>query len=192
MSGQRVKNFFSETFSKGRRRKRPNISLDTLEQVVEKADAEADSYAPEKDADLMRECDGTQELARNPLLNAGQSKRIWGELYRVLDSADVVIQVLDARDPQGTRCRHIERYLEKEKPHKHLIFLLNKVDLQPVAVTRRWVQILQKARVPFARHPLQIFTEYLPWFTKVYIHMWRQSESPLKGTANTRLSRLHY
>jgi len=143
---------FSETFSKGRRRKRPNISLDTLEQVVEKADAETESYAPEKDGDLMRECDGTQELSRNPLLNAGQSKRIWGELYRVLDSADVVIQVLDARDPQGTRCRHIERYLEKEKPHKHLIFLLNKVDLQPVAVTRRWVQILQKERPTLAFH----------------------------------------
>lgn len=143
---------FSETFSKGRRRKRPNISLDTLEQVVEKADAETESYAPEKDGDLMRESDGTQELSRNPLLNAGQSKRIWGELYRVLDSADVVIQVLDARDPQGTRCRHVERYLEKEKPHKHLIFLLNKVDLQPVAVTRRWVQILQKERPTLAFH----------------------------------------
>lgn len=28
---------YSETFSKGRRRKRPNIQLDTLDQVVEKA-----------------------------------------------------------------------------------------------------------------------------------------------------------
>ena len=48
----------------------------------------------------MVDFDGTQEHHRNPLLNAGQSKRIWGELYRVLDSSDVVIQVLDARDPQ--------------------------------------------------------------------------------------------
>ncbi len=48
----------------------------------------------------MVEGDGTLDLHKNPLLNAGQSKRIWGELYRVLDSADVVIVVLDARDPQ--------------------------------------------------------------------------------------------
>ena len=34
-------------------------------------------------------------------MNAGQSKRIWGELYKVLDSSDVIIQVLDSRDPQG-------------------------------------------------------------------------------------------
>ena len=95
-----------------------------------KATEGADNYNVEKDNDLVKESDGTQELNKNPLLNAGQSKRIWGELYRVLDSADVVVQVLDARDPQGTRCRHIERYLEKEKPHKHLVFLLNKVWLK--------------------------------------------------------------
>lgn len=98
--------------------------------MVEKADADGEKYEPEKDGDRITENDGTQEIQKNPLLNAGQSKRIWGELYRVLDSADVVIQVLDARDPQGTRCRHIEKYLQKEKPHKHLVFLLNKVDLQ--------------------------------------------------------------
>ena len=53
---------------------------------------------------------------------------------------------------KGTRCRHIERYLEKEKPHKHLVFLLNKVDLQPIAVTRKWMQILQKERPTLAFH----------------------------------------
>merc|ERR1711937_114572 len=143
---------YSETFSKGRRRKRPNIQLDTLDQVVEKATKEGDDYEPDNDRDLVVDFDGTQEHHRNPLLNAGQSKRIWGELYRVLDSSDVVIQVLDARDPQGTRCRHIERYLEKEKPHKHLVFLLNKVDLQPIAVTRKWMQILQKERPTLAFH----------------------------------------
>jgi nuclear GTP-binding protein len=91
-------------------------------------------------------------LLRNPLLNAGQSKRIWGELYRVLDSSDVIIQVLDARDPQGTRSHHIEKYLQKEKPHKHLIFLLNKVDLQPIAVTRKWVQLLSKERPTLGKY----------------------------------------
>ena len=45
------------------------------------------------------------------------------------------MKVLDARDPQGTRSKHIEQYLCKEKPHKHLIFLLNKCDLVPPWVT---------------------------------------------------------
>lgn len=31
--------------------------------------------------------------AKDAIFDKGQSKRIWGELYKVLDSSDVVIQV---------------------------------------------------------------------------------------------------
>lgn len=63
------------------------------------------------------------------MFDKGQSKRIWGELYKVVDSSDVIIQVVDARDPLGTRCRHLEWYLRKEARQKHMIVLLNKCDL---------------------------------------------------------------
>jgi len=56
-------------------------------------------------------------------------------MLKVIDSADVVAQVLDARDPQGTRSKHIEEYLRREKPHKQLVFVLNKVDLIPTWAT---------------------------------------------------------
>lgn len=54
---------------------------------------------------------------------------------QVIDSSDVVVQVLDARDPMGTRSPHVEAYLKKEKPWKHLIFVLNKCDLVPTWAT---------------------------------------------------------
>jgi hypothetical protein len=41
---------------------------------------------------------------------------------------------LDARDPLGTRCRSVEKYIKEEAPHKHLIFVLNKCDLVPTKV----------------------------------------------------------
>jgi hypothetical protein len=50
---------------------------------------------------------------------------------KVIDSSDVILHVLDARDPLGTRCRHVEKYLAAEAPHKHLVFVLNKIDLVP-------------------------------------------------------------
>ena len=53
----------------------------------------------------------------------------------MLDSSDVVIHVLDARDPLGTRCKPVVEYLRKEKAHKHLVYVLNKVDLVPTWVT---------------------------------------------------------
>jgi len=53
------------------------------------------------------------------------SHRNRNELYKVLDSSDVVIHVLDARDPLGTRCRSVEKYLKAEAPHKHLVGFLS-------------------------------------------------------------------
>jgi nuclear GTP-binding protein len=75
------------------------------------------------------------EVTKEWYERAGQSRRIWSELYKVLDSSDVVIHVLDARDPMGTRCRAVEKFLRKEAAHKHLIFVLNKCDLVPTWVT---------------------------------------------------------
>ncbi|OWM81404.1 hypothetical protein CDL15_Pgr007442 [Punica granatum] len=74
----------------------------------------------------------------------GQSKRIWGELYKVIDSSDVIVQVLDARDPQGTRCYHLERHLKEHCKDKHMVFLLNKVDLVPAWAIKGWLRVLSK------------------------------------------------
>ena len=51
----------------------------------------------------------------------------------------------------GTRTKHIEKYLKKEKPHKQLIFVLNKCDLVPSWVTQKWVKVLS------AEHPTLAF-----------------------------------
>ena len=73
----------------------------------------------------------------------GQSKRIWGELYKVLDSSDVILCVLDARDPMGTRCRVVERHMLRAKcRHKQLVFVLNKCDLVPPRVLKGWLTTL--------------------------------------------------
>lgn len=37
--------------------------------------------------------DGFRDLVRHNMFDKGQSKRIWGELYKVIDSSDVVVQV---------------------------------------------------------------------------------------------------
>lgn len=73
-------------------------------------------------------------------------------MYKVIDSSDVVIHVLDARDPVGTRCKNVERFIQKEAPHKHLIFVLNKCDLVPTWVTARWVKHLSKEHPTLAFH----------------------------------------
>ncbi|XP_058830405.1 nucleolar GTP-binding protein 2 [Topomyia yanbarensis] len=143
---------FDTTFGPKRQRKRPSLKVRDLEDFTRNAEESAERYDDSKDRDLKRDDGGVKEQVREWIFAAGQSKRIWNELHKVIDSADVLLQVLDARDPMGTRSKYIEGFLRKEKPHKHLFFILNKVDLVPIWVTQRWVALLSKEYPTIAFH----------------------------------------
>lgn len=68
-----------------------------------------------------------------PLITSSELK-LTSSTDKVIDSSDVILHILDARDPLGTRCRSVEKYLKEEAPHKHLVFVLNKCDLVPTKV----------------------------------------------------------
>ncbi|XP_045404190.1 nucleolar GTP-binding protein 2 [Lemur catta] len=143
---------FETTFGPKSQRKRPNLFASDMQSLLENAEMSTDSYDRNKDRDLVTEDTGVRNEAQEEIYKKGQSKRIWGELYKVIDSSDVVVQVLDARDPMGTRSPHIETYLKKEKPWKHLIFVLNKCDLVPSWATKRWVAVLSQDYPTLAFH----------------------------------------
>lgn len=143
---------FDKTFGPKRQRKRVNLKFNDL-GALHKAVAEyTDKYDENKDVDRVREDTGVKDGQRDWVFGAGMSRRIWNELYKVIDSSDVLLQVLDARDPMGTRSPYVEKFLREEKPHKHLIFILNKVDLVPNWVTQRWVAILSAEYPTIAFH----------------------------------------
>uniref|UniRef100_A0A0K8UPR7 Nucleolar GTP-binding protein 2 n=1 Tax=Bactrocera latifrons TaxID=174628 RepID=A0A0K8UPR7_BACLA len=143
---------FDTTFGPKKQRKRVNLKVRDLEDLSRSAELQADNYDETKDVDLVREETGEKAAQRDWIFAAGQSRRIWNELHKVVDASDVLLQVLDARDPMGTRSKYIEQFLRKEKPHKHLFFILNKVDLVPVWVTQRWVALLSAEYPTIAFH----------------------------------------
>lgn len=143
---------FESVFGPKKSRKRPNIAVKGIEELSQLAEKNADEYSGEKDSNIIRDDGGVKDLPRDWVMGAGQSKRIWNELYKVIDSSDVLLQVLDGRDPMGTRSPYLEKFLKTEKPHKHLIFILNKVDLVPTWITQRWVAILSKEYPTVAFH----------------------------------------
>lgn len=57
------------------------------------------------------------------------------EFQKVVEAADVVIQVLDARDPLGSRCLDVERLVLKSGATKRIILLLNKIGILPYPET---------------------------------------------------------
>lgn len=89
---------------------------------------------------------------KDDLFLKGQSKRIWGEFFKVIDCSDVVLHVIDARNVPGTRCTMIENHIAKHASHKHLVYVLNKIDLVPNWVAKRWMGELAKVRPTIAFH----------------------------------------
>ncbi|KAL1883587.1 GTPase required for pre-60S ribosomal subunit nuclear export and maturation [Paecilomyces lecythidis] len=154
---------FSDTFGPKAQRKRVKIGVGSIEDLAGESVKMHDDYLDRLDqAKLLSgnsgaagedgDEDGNLTVAREPVFSKGQSKRIWNELYKVIDSSDVVIHVVDARDPEGTRCKSIEKYIREEAPHKHLIFVLNKCDLVPTSVAASWVRHLSKEHPTLAFH----------------------------------------
>lgn len=124
------KSDFSDCFGSKQHSKRPKLPYKNIEEIRRAADTRRTSE---------------EKKASEPPVK-GQSRRIWNELYKVLDSSDVIVHVLDARDPEGTRCRQIDEYVQNQAPHKHLLYVLNKVDLVPPTVTAEWLRTLSQSR----------------------------------------------
>ncbi|XP_057951632.1 nuclear/nucleolar GTPase 2 [Malania oleifera] len=146
---------FEDAFGPKKKRKRPKLMALDYESLVKKADGSQDAFEQMHNASASAEGsegDGFRELVRHTMFEKGQSKRIWGELYKVIDSSDVVVQVLDARDPLGTRCYHLEKHLKEHCKHKHMVFLLNKCDLVPAWATKGWLRVLSKEYPTLAFH----------------------------------------
>lgn len=146
---------FEDAFGPKRKRKRPKLLASGYESLVQRADGSQDNFEQKSANKLcgeVNEEDGFRDLVRHSMFDKGQSKRIWGELYKVVDSSDVVVQVLDARDPQGTRCHHLEKHLKEQCKHKHMVLLLNKCDLIPAWATKGWLRVLSKEYPTLAFH----------------------------------------
>lgn len=134
---------FEYAFGKKSTRKRPNLQYSSLEELSQQTAVPEEKKKDEK-RDFVK----------------GQSHRIWLELYKVLDSSDVIVHVLDARDPQGTLCERIATYIKEEAPHKHLMYVLNKVDLVPTGVTAKWLKHFSRAHPTIAYHSNSISNNY--------------------------------
>ncbi|ERS98443.1 nuclear GTP-binding protein [Sporothrix schenckii 1099-18] len=75
------------------------------------------------------------------------SRKAYDKVFKsVVEQADVVLYVLDARDPEGTRSRDVERAVLAAaggEAGKRLILILNKVDLVPPPVLHAWLTHLR-------------------------------------------------
>ncbi|CRG95743.1 GTPase, putative [Plasmodium gallinaceum] len=148
----RVENY-DDVFSKKKKRKRPKLNVSSIEEFVNNVNNKLSTYETKNDRSLIeKKSEIEKKYSKDHLLKIGQSKRIWTELYKVVDSSDIILEVLDARDPIGTRCKKLEESLKKDRPNKHIILIINKIDLIPTSVAEKWIKILSKEYPTIAYH----------------------------------------
>ncbi|KAK9138323.1 hypothetical protein Sjap_008917 [Stephania japonica] len=77
-------------------------------------------------------------------IRESSERSFYKELVKVIEASDVILEVLDARDPLGTRCVDMEKMVLKSGPEKHLVLLLNKIDLVPREAVEKWLNYLRE------------------------------------------------
>ena len=74
-----------------------------------------------------------EDLSSSPLPSPSKTKEqirrhYLRTLHKVIDESDIIILVLDARDPEGCRSRLVEEEVRRrEMEGKKLVFVLNKI-----------------------------------------------------------------
>lgn len=110
----------------------PSIGLSALQ---EKARHDEASFEARKKLKMSTDGRDDQDHTR---------KAFYKEFKRVVEMADVILQVLDARDPLAYRCPDIEKYIRSVSPQKKIVLLLNKIDLIPREVGEKWLKYFRE------------------------------------------------
>lgn len=135
----------------------PNDSANPMSALLASAKARAAEYENEPDEydDEMDEDDdiegGADPITANSIPTSGpqtleSSRRAFNKVFKtVLSTSDILLYVLDARDPNGTRSQEIEREITAaDAGSKRLILVLNKIDLVPPPVLKAWLVYLRR------------------------------------------------
>ena len=78
---------------------------------------------------------------------ATQTRRaFYRELRKVVEKSDIILEVLDARDPMGSRSPAVEKAALQpvNGKQKRLVFVLNKIDLVPAEAVQKWLKYLRQ------------------------------------------------
>lgn len=107
-----------------------------------------DEMDEDDDMDGMSDDDVQADEDGVPTLVSGKetSRRAFDKVFKkVVEAADVILYVLDARDPEGTRSKEVEReIMAADGGQKRLILILNKIDLVPPPVLKNWLIHLRR------------------------------------------------
>uniref|UniRef100_A0A0B8RQN2 Guanine nucleotide-binding protein-like 3 n=1 Tax=Philothamnus irregularis TaxID=1899461 RepID=A0A0B8RQN2_9SAUR len=85
-----------------------------------------------------------QKMKSNQQVQKNSKKSFCEELKTVIEASDVILEILDARDPLGCRCPQVEQLIAQSEGRKKILLVLNKIDLIPKENLENWLNYLNK------------------------------------------------
>lgn len=122
----------------------------TVQELLAQAQASQQEFDAKeafvRDTNNGNDDDDTKIRHDNSVAAGQQSRRAYlRELRKVIDAADVVLQVLDARDPVSSRIHPAIEDMIRSRSDKKMVLLLNKIDLVPKAAVQGWLTHLRRS-----------------------------------------------
>ena len=74
---------------------------------------------------------------------------IWRQLWRVVERSDLVVQIVDARNPLLFRCEDLESYVRDVDSRKNNLLLINKADMMTSKQRESWARYLEERAINF-------------------------------------------
>ncbi|KAI3324904.1 P-loop containing nucleoside triphosphate hydrolase protein [Xylariaceae sp. AK1471] len=74
---------------------------------------------------------------------------VWRQLWRVIERSDLVVQIVDARNPLMFRSEDLENYVKDVDPSKKNLLLVNKADMMTTAQRKAWSKYFKEKRISY-------------------------------------------
>jgi len=121
----------------------------SLEELVARANSEKKVFDTKEELGANAIDEGKTHAKAGVIKSTlGQTSRraYLQTLRKVIDSSDILLQVLDARDPIGTRIHPAIEHTILSHYDKKMVLVLNKIDLIPKPAVSEWLNYLRKSR----------------------------------------------
>lgn len=106
----------------------------------------------------LAELQETQDLLMTPF---ERNLEVWRQLWRVIERSDVIVQIVDARNPLMFRSEDLEVYVKDVDPKKHNLLLINKADLMTYKQRKMWANYLKGEGIDYRFFSAQLAKEMI-------------------------------
>ncbi|KAL9000016.1 MAG: hypothetical protein Q9169_001261 [Polycauliona sp. 2 TL-2023] len=94
----------------------------------------------------LAELQDTDDLLMTPF---ERNIEVWRQLWRVIERSDLVVQIVDARDPLLFRSEDLEKYVKEVDVKKNNLLLVNKADMMTLKQREAWADYFERTRINY-------------------------------------------